>query len=467
MDLNIFNQKFTIEQLHKAYIKRDLSPVEVVKHLLKRIEKLNPKNKSFITISPEIALTQAKLSEKRYFNNMSLSRLDGIPLSYKDSINTKGIKTTNGSIFEGNYVPSYNADIVNQLNQLGTVTLGKNNLHEYSYGSSSNNPHYGAVRNPWNHNFSPGGSSGGSASAVASGMSVFSIGTDTAGSIREPAATCGIIGLKPTYNLISTKGVTNASWTKGHVGPLTSTVKDLDIFMQEILQDRYKTFIKKDLRGIRIGVPTIHFTEELDSTIEKKFNKSCNLLKKLGANLIEIELPTEFCKSMEYSLKLSQGEGSIVFKDIIESSLNKLGDYVRSAFSSFNEATAKEYLESLQKRQWYKNQIDKVFCNVDLILTPTSPALHGPIGTDLAIVNGREHDSFIWMIRNTHVFNMTGHPAISIPVGLANNIHPVGIQFIAPYNKDNLLIAMAYEYEKRFLDNFYKKRQKICYTEAD
>ena len=283
-------KNLTIQEMKAGFSNKDFSPVEVTRYYLKRIEDFTELN-AFITVTSEQALKQASIAEQKYLAGEQTGILEGIPISYKDNLYTKGVRTTNGSKIDESFIPDVDAGIVTRLHREGAINLGKLNMHEYAFGITSNNPFYGAVKNPWNTEYTPGGSSGGSAVAVALSLGAASIGTDTAGSIRIPAASTGIVGLKPTHGLIDATNVTHISWTLDHIGPLTKNMSDLGIMMDAMTGDTYSDSLTRDIRGLRVGVPNNYFNELIESNTAKLYTEALENLEKLGAILIEIDIP--------------------------------------------------------------------------------------------------------------------------------------------------------------------------------
>src|SRR5437016_9357211 len=304
----------SIEQIGRLFRKRKLSPVELTRFMLARIEQLNAKLNAYLTVTAELALAQAKKAEAELFaprggkSRRDRGPLHGIPISLKDNIYTKDVRTTAGSKILKDFVPEHDATVVAELKEAGAVVLGKTNLHEFAYGVTTNNPHFGPARNPWDLSRIPGGSSGGSAAAVAAGLCYGAIGTDTAGSIREPAALCGVVGLKPTYDRVSAWGVIPLSWSLDHVGPIAATVADAAVILQAIAGFDATDINSEDIpvadyvaglgncpKTLRIGVPRAYFFEGLDAEIEFAVKQALSVLSTLGADIREIQLeaPTD------------------------------------------------------------------------------------------------------------------------------------------------------------------------------
>ena len=293
----------SIEEVGKLFRKRKLSPVELTRLLLARIERLNPKLNAYITVTAELALAQAKKAEAELFaprrrkGHRDRGPLHGIPISLKDNIYTSGVRTTAGSKILKDFIPQHDAPVVAQLKQAGAVLLGKTNMHEFAYGVTSNNPHFGPVHNPWDLARIPGGSSGGSAAAVAAGLCFGSIGTDTGGSIRIPSALCGTVGLKPTFGRVSVQDVIPLSPHLDCAGPLARTSADAAILLDPIFvrgkneRPFHRVSKSVSLSGFRLGVPKDFFLQILSVEMESAFDQALRLFRKLGATLREVSIP--------------------------------------------------------------------------------------------------------------------------------------------------------------------------------
>lgn len=447
---------FSISELLNGYKKKEFSPVEITKKYIERAKKLRNLN-AFISLTEDVAMEQAKIAEIKWKLG-DAGCLEGIPFSYKDNIHTKGVVSTSGSKVDRKFVPDKNADIVRRLNQEGAIMIGKNNMHEFAFGITSNNPFYGPARNPWDTSLTPGGSSGGSAVAVAAGLSIASIGTDTGGSVRIPAASCGLVGLKPTFGLLSSKGITPISWSIDHPGPIARTVSDLTLVMEALtegditLDDVQRT----ELKGIKIGVPTNYFTEQVEESIIKNYNKALKNLEVLGAEIVEVEIPdAEQAKSLTFTLAVSEGGYTHMDrKKFIDQYGLDVGQVIRSSES----VRAIDYIHALKRKSELSAKLELLFEEIDIIVTPSVPAMPKPIGQEEVIFDDVSEPIFDCMIRFTSYFNLTGHPAISLPVGISNGL-PVGVQLVSGKNKEEKLLSISKVYENHYLDDIYNTRQ--------
>lgn len=449
----------SILSLIEGYRKKEFSPVEITKMYVDRIHQCQDLN-AYITVTDEIALNQAEIAEKKYCTNEATGILEGIPLSYKDNLYTKGIRTTSGSKIDEDFIPKEDAHVVNNLQREGAIQLGKVNMHEFAFGITSNNPFYGPVKNPWNKAYSPGGSSGGSGAAVAAGLGVASIGTDTAGSIRIPATSCGVIGLKPTHGLIQAGGVKHISWTLDHIGPLTRTMDDLAIVLEAMTGKQYTTSLKEDIRGLRIGVPKNYFNEGIEENTARLYQKALQDLESLGAILIDIDIPFS-PDDLALSFGIGIAEAGFVHEESIVSALDSFGVDVKASLEHSHAITALDYIKALKRKEQLTEQFEQLFEQVDMLATPTTPITPQKIGEEMVEINGVMDSVFNTMIRIPAVFDLTGQPAISIPCGLADNGLPVGLQLAAANHNERILIHAGYAYEQAFLKSFYEKRNGL------
>lgn len=459
-------ERFTITELITGYKNKEFSPVDITKNYLKRIQATNDIYHSFITVTEEAALNQAKILEDKLMSGMDLGNLFGIPISFKDNIETKNIRTTNGAAIDRNYYPKANAKVVQQLTAEDAIMVGKTNLHEYAFGITSTNPHYGAVKNPWNPEYIPGGSSGGSAVAVAANQSVASIGTDTGGSVRIPAAACGITGLKPTNGKISLKGVTGISWTQDVVGPLAANMSDLALMMKALTGRTYTESCTIDIRGMRIGVPNTFFNENMEEEIYEFYLDALKNLEKQGAILIHVDLP-DIQDYHEFGVTISISEAGYLHRNRIKNHINEYGDDVKDVMKSTKAFTALDYITALKNREEYELGFKALFEEIDVLATPTLPIPPQKIGVNNVKIGSFTEDIFSCLTRYNSIFNITGFPALSLPCGVTKNGLPIGFQLVGNKNNENTLIKTGYSYEQNYLEDFYRKREETLFSLAD
>jgi aspartyl-tRNA(Asn)/glutamyl-tRNA(Gln) amidotransferase subunit A len=449
----------SIREVINGYKAKEFSPVEIFEEYVKRIKTHNPNLNAFITINEEKGFQQAVKSENKILAGENIGILEGIPISFKDSIDTKGILTTSGSPIHKNRIPESDADIVKMLYDEGVINIGKNNMYEFGFGITSKNPYFGDITNPWDVSVTAGGSSGGSAVAVAAGLCMGSIGTDTAGSIRVPSSCCGVVGLKPTYDLINTQGILLSN-SLDHIGPIARNVEDLAIIMEAITKKPLAKKCVRDIRGMRVGVPKQFFNERLDVHVANFYQEAFRKLENLGAILIEIDIPI-VKDPQDVAHVIATSEVGYVHRDLIKSSLDQYSEEAKKTFEKSKSISAHAYIEGLKKRIQMNRDITRLFEFVDILVTPTIPTLPTDIELDELILGGEIESVEECLIRFTCLFNITGHPALSIPCGFLNESIPIGLQLIANHYREDLLIKTAYSYEQAFLLEFYNKRVEI------
>src|SRR6266403_5516810 len=374
----------SIEELGKLFRKRKISPVEITKLMLARIERLNPKLNAYITVTAEVALAQAKKAEAELFGprgrkgHPDRGLLYGIPISLKDNIYTKDIRTTAGSKILKGFIPDRDAAVWARLKEAGAILLGKTNLHEFAYGVTTNNPHYGPTHNPWDLARIPGGSSGGSAAALAAGLCYGSIGTDTGGSIRIPAALCGVVGLKPGLGRVGAEGAIPLSPTLDFVGPMARTVADVALLFDAIANQEKTKRRPRVPRGqhLRIGIPKHFFLDVVSPEIQQAFESSLVTLKKLGAKLKEVSLP--YLKETEHAgNQIAWAEATHYHQQAGWYPLHaaEYGEDVRSRLEMGEKVSALEYLRALDLREKFIAGFHLALLEneVDALVTPTTP----------------------------------------------------------------------------------------------
>lgn len=453
-------KNLTIRELKKGYKAKEFSPVDVTNYYLDRINQYEDLN-SFITVNSVQALKQAEISEKKYLVGEQIGGLEGIPISYKDNLYTEGLRTTSGSKIDEAFVPTMNAGIVNVLQREGTVNIGKTNMHEFAFGITSNNPFYGPAKNPWNPDYTPGGSSGGSAAAVAASLCSASIGTDTGGSIRIPAASCGVIGLKATHNMIPSLGVKNISWTLDHVGPIAKNMDDLASMMEVITGEDYSQLLDEDIRGLKVGVPKNYLNERMDDETAKLYEKSLEQLVSLGAILVEVDIPFT-PEDLGLISVLASAEAGFVHDNYIDNPESRFGPDVEAVLKASRDIPALSYIQALKRKVELVDLFENLFIKIDVIASPVMPTSAQKIGVEEVTIHNQTEDIFTAMIRYPSVFNLTGQPALSIPLGFGANNLPIGLHLAAASYSDPLLIRAGYAYEQNFLKEFYKQRDTLC-----
>jgi aspartyl-tRNA(Asn)/glutamyl-tRNA(Gln) amidotransferase subunit A len=450
----------SIEEISRLYRKRKLSPVELTKLILARIDELNPRLNAYITVTADLALVQAKQAEARLFaargRRDDRGPLDGIPISLKDNIYTQDIRTTAGSKILGKFIPQHDAAVVRKLKEAGAVILGKTNLHEFAYGVTSNNPHYGPVHNPWDLRRIPGGSSGGSAAAVAAGLSYGSIGSDTGGSIRIPASLCGIVGLKPTLGRVSVRGVIPLSPHLDCVGPLARTVCDAAYLLEPIL-DRVKG--QPSLRApekssaklpkFTLGIPKDFFLDAVSPEVCAVFEDSLRVLKKQRVTLRKISLPL-LKETEDAGNQIAWAEATHYHQEAgwFPSRAADYGDDVRTRLEMGTKVSATTYLSALEFREKFIQQFHLSLedTGVDALAVPTTPVTAPLIGQETVSPGNRSTRALL--LRANRPANLAGVPAISVPCGFTPGGLPVGLQLIGAVADEHLLLEIARLFER-------------------
>jgi len=466
----------SIETIGELFRKRKVSPVEIAKLMLHRIERLNPKLNAYITVTAELALAQAKKAESELFaprgrkGSRDRGPLHGIPISLKDNIFTKGIRTTAGSKILVGFVPEHDAAVVAQLKEAGAVILGKTNLHEFAYGVTNNNPHYGPVRNPWDLTRIPGGSSGGSAAAVAAGLCYASIGTDTGGSIRIPAALCGIVGLKPHYRRVSTSGVVPLSKSLDHVGPLTRSVADAALVLRTLTAGDYldgsaqKAPIPFGFRGINeirsklqkricIGIPTNYFWDHIDDEVRQILEQVLRSRKRNEIVLEEYRAPmVESWTEPSTHLALADATTYHQQEGWFPARASDYGEDVRARLEAGLEIRATDYIAALEKRVsawiglWATSKTTRR--PFDALVVPTTPFAAPKIGEEEISVAGKKETVRAGLLRLNRPANYGEFPAISLPCGFTRSGLPVGTQLLSFGWSEKSLLQIAHAFQK-------------------
>ena len=443
-----------IPQIAELLRSGSVSPVELTSDCLARIKKLNPGLNAFITVTAESALAQARQAEAEIRHGEWRGPLHGIPIALKDLIDTAGVRTTAASSLFKDRIPTQDAEVVRRLKAAGAVLLGKQNLHEFAYGGSSIVSYFGEVRNAWNPEHIAGGSSGGSATAVAAGMGYGAIGTDTAGSVREPAALCGVVGLKPTYGRVSARGVIPLSISLDHVGPIARTVADAAIIFQAIagfdVKDKtsvdapvedYVPVIGESVRPLRIGVPRKFFFEDLDAGVASATDHALSGLATMGAELHDMEFPVPTDR------KLQSAESYAFHAEFVARSPELYQPETLRRIRSGQNVSEQDLAESRRELERARRNIAAIFEDVDLLVTPTTP-IPAPAIAELKQNPDLLRPQELLLLRNTRPINVWGLPAISIPCGFTPAGLPIGLQIIGPHWGEAKVLQVAQAYEQ-------------------
>lgn len=467
----------TIAQLAAGLKAGEFSSVELTEHYINRIKKFDPGLNSFVTVTDERALAQANQADQMIAAGKS-NALTGIPFAQKDIFCSDGVKTTCGSKMLDNFIAPYDATVIESFNNAGAVMLGKTNMDEFAMGSSNETSFYGAVKNPWDLDYVPGGSSGGSAASVAARLAPASTGTDTGGSIRQPAALCNLTGLKPSYGRISRYGMIAFASSLDQAGTFTQTAEDAALMLgvmagldtkdstsiDEPVPD-YSASLNNNVKGLKVGLPKEYFADGLDADVAKRVDDAINEYKKLGAEFVEISLPNTHLSVPAYyivapaecSSNLSRFDG-VRFGHRCEDPKDLEDLYKRSRGEGFGEEVKRRilvgayalssgyydayYLKAQKIRRLIANDFTEAFKQVDVIISPTTPTP--------AFKIGEKNDDPISMYYSdiyTIAVNLAGLPGMSVPCGFVNDL-PVGLQIIAPYFAEAKLLNVAHQYQQ-------------------
>ncbi|HXG41959.1 MAG TPA: amidase [Dehalococcoidia bacterium] len=443
----------TLAEASQLLARRELSPLELTESCLRRIEALEPHLNAFITVTAEEALAAARKAQEELARGQRRGPLHGIPVAVKDLFWTAGVRTTAGSKVLAGSVPQEDATVVARLRRAGAVLLGKLNLHEFAFGATSVNPHYGPVRNPWDMGRIAGGSSGGSGAAVAAGECLAALGTDTGGSIRIPSALCGITGLKPTFGRVSTYGVIPLAWSLDCVGPMCRTAEDCALVLAAIAgpdaHDRsaarvpvpdYAAHLGEGVKGLRIGVPREHFFQGVAGEVEAAVRRALEVLSELGAQVLEVSLP--------HMAVVPQAAGTITLVEALAYHLPWLrerpqdyGQDVRLRLEMAALYPAVAYVQAQRVRTATVEAWRDLWQEIDLLATPTTPVVAPPL-------EGAELPATLALIRNTNPFNLSGQPAISLPCGFDGSGLPIGLQLVGRWWDEGTVLRVAHAYQR-------------------
>jgi aspartyl-tRNA(Asn)/glutamyl-tRNA(Gln) amidotransferase subunit A len=463
----------SISQAAESLRARRVSSVELTTAALARISRHNAALKAFITVTSEQALEQARQADSELARGQDRGPLHGIPVAVKDLFFTAGVRTTAGSKVYENFVPRVNAAVVDKLLSAGAVMLGKLNMHEMAYGITSANPHFGAVANPWNAAHSPGGSSGGSGTAVAVDMVYAAMGSDTGGSIRIPASFCGVVGLKPTYGRVSRYGALPLGYSLDHMGPIARTVRDAALVLNAIAgHDRRDATCSRrplvvpgdflagagvSIRGLRIGLPKNFFFERLDPDVESSVGGAIACAERLGATVKPVTVP-DIAALNAVARVILLAEASAVAEPFLVDGRDRRDQFGPDVLALFNQGRlipATDYVNAQRLRRKMRQEFNRLWADVDCLVTPTTPNTAPRIGDTTVRLAGRDEDVRLATTRLVRGVNALGLPAISIPCGLSGGLSggrsaslsepglPIGLQIIGPAFEEALILRIA------------------------
>ncbi|MCK5881689.1 MAG: Asp-tRNA(Asn)/Glu-tRNA(Gln) amidotransferase subunit GatA [Sinobacterium sp.] len=475
----------TIKEIIDGLAATDFSSVEITQHYLNRIATVDPTINSYITVTDELALKQAAAADNVLAKGHA-PLLTGVPIAHKDIFCTQGVRTSSGSKMLDNFISPYNATVIEKFNTYNSVMLGKTNMDEFAMGSSNESSFYGAVKNPWNTDYVPGGSSGGSAAAVAAGLAPAATGTDTGGSIRQPAALCGLTGLKPTYGRVSRYGMIAFASSLDQAGPMTQTAEDAAILMNVMQghdakdstsiarpQEDFTANLNQSLQGLRIGLPKEYFPEDLDGEIAKQVQAAVKLLENAGAIIVDISLPlTEMAVPAYYVVAPAEASANLARFDGVRygyrcDNPTDLQDmYMRTRSEGFGEEVQRRilvgtyslsagfvdayYHQAMKIRRLIKNDFTNAFEQCDVILGPTTPSPAFKLGE-------KTNDPVQMYLEDifTIAANLAGLPAMSLPCGMKDSL-PVGLQLIGNHFEESRILNVAHQYQQ--ISDWHKLR---------
>ncbi len=482
--------RLTIHELQELLRRREVSATEVVRSYLQRIEAVEPKVRAYVTVTAEEALAQAARVDRRLAGGEPVGLLGGVPLAIKDVICTKGVRTTCSSKILENFIPPYDATVIERLKAQDAIFLGKTNMDEFAMGSSTENSAYFKTRNPWHLEYVPGGSSGGSAAAVAADLCAGALGSDTGGSIRQPGALCGIAGLKPTYGRVSRYGLVAFASSLDQIGPLAKDVRDCAILLKviaghdpldstsaDIPVPDYTAFLTGDVKGIRIGIPSEYFVEGMDPEIEGAIWEAIRVLESLGATSEKVSLPhTEYAVATYYLIAPAEASSNLARYDGVKYGYRTarghdiLEMYQKTRREGFGPEVKRRimlgtyalsagyydayYLKALKVRTLIRRDFDEAFKHFDVIVTPTSPTA--------AFRFGEKTEDPLQMYLSdifTIPCNLAGLPGISIPCGFTGRGLPIGLQILGKPFDEGTVLKVAYAYEQA--TEWHKRRPAL------
>ena len=450
----------TIAELAPRLQRREVSPVEVTRAHLERIDRLNAYLLAYITVLPERALAAARRAEDEIRRGQYRGPLHGVPVGLKDLFAIQGVRLTCGSKILAQHVAARHATVTQRLEEAGAIVLGTLNMHEFAWGATSINPHYGTPRNPWDTERIPGGSSGGSAVATRAGLAMATLGSDTGGSVRVPAALSGVVGLKPTYGRVSRAGVHPLCWSLDHPGPLTRSVTDAALVLQAIAGHDaadpttsrlpvpdYGQALTGVVRGQRVGVPRTLFFEQLEPQVAAAVEAALETLRELGATCVEVELPLmRYVPAASFALLVT--EAYAVHEPWLRTRSQDYGADVRLRLALGATMLASHYLKAQRFRTLLYQEVMQALRRVDVLVTPTTLMTAARIDEPVVRIAGQDVVVVTNLARFTRPFNLTGMPALSLPCGFNDAGLPIGLQIVGRPFDESTVLRLAYAYEQ-------------------
>lgn len=442
---------------------KQISPVEIMKELFHRIGRANPTLNAFVTLLEEQALEEAHHAEREIVSGLYRGPLHGVPIGIKDMIYTKGIRTTLGSKAFTDFIPEDDAVVVENLKKAGGIMIGKCHTHEFAYGPTGDRSFFGPARNPWNTNKMPGGSSSGSAVAVAAGLCYGAVGTDTGGSVRIPSACCGVVGMKPTLGRVSKAGVYPLSYTLDHVGPITRTVKDNAVLLGAMVgydakdpsssktsTEDFTQTLNDDIKGTTIGIPSSYFFDSVNPEVLQAVENAIAIFKQLGVEIRVVEVPN--LEKIAWAQPIIQkSEAYAIHEATLRNHADDLDPEVKERLIESGNEKGHEYVNAIRFREKAVFEAEQLFENIDVLLTPTLPILPPDIDQRNIEIDGKTETVRSMLLRNTSPWNYTGHPSLSVPCGFSKDNLPIGVQLVGPYHGEAQVYRFGYWLEQQQL----------------
>lgn len=452
--------RLSASKLSALIQRKELSPVEVVEALLARTDALEPLLNSFITLLPERALADARTAEQEIQAGQYRGPLHGIPVAVKDFYFLQGVRNTAGSKMLDDFVPDFDCTVVTKLKEAGMPLLGKLNTQQFGYGITGENPDYGDMHNPWNPQLMAGGSSGGSATAVASGQCPLTMGSDAGGSIRVPAALCGIVGLKPTYGRVSGYGLTSLTWSQDHPGPLARTVEDCALLLNQVAghdsNDRtsnqspvpdYTAALTGNIRGLRVGVPREFFQVPIDPQIERAVRDAVDVLETLGAVVTDVSWAM-YRYALPIATTIQMAEATAYHADLVRTRGSEYSLPIRLLLEAGFFISAPDLNRAQQARTLFARQTLDLFQDVDVLAGPVTATTAPKIGATEVVVGGSTMTPRAALTQYTRPFNLNGFPAVSVPCGFSEDGLPIGLQLAGRPLAEETVLRAAHAYEQ-------------------